>query len=179
MCCLETVAARKLNDVSIAVQSVARGVRAGHLNNAGCHWERLGSQQQPALFNITTLISTLGDYPRAPRSHAAYSNQAHSTEPPLLGPPLAGSGSPAAYKESFLAGVDLSTLRDLSLLFSGPTLAATIIAECISGSECSLYLILGFYLTHEEKLLQATTTAKKNSFRKWHNQKEFSCQVLI
>lgn len=137
----------KLNDVSIAAQSVARGVRAGHLNNAGCHWDRLGSQQQPALFNITTLISTLGDYPRAPRSHAAYSNQAHSTEPPLLGPPLAGSGSPAAYKESFLAGVDLSTLRDLSLLFSGPTLAATIIAECISGSECSLYLILGFYLT--------------------------------
>lgn len=66
--------------------------------------------QQPTLFNITTLISTLGGYPRAPRSHAAYSNQAHSTEPPLLGPPLAGSASPAAYKESFLAGVDLSAL---------------------------------------------------------------------
>lgn len=57
---------------------------------------------------ISTLISRLGDDPRAPRGRSAYSNQA-----PLLGPRShthAGSRSAAAYKESFLAGELLSTL---------------------------------------------------------------------
>lgn len=84
--------------------------------------ERLGRQQQPALFNITTLISTLGDYPRAPRSHAAYSNQAHSTKPPLLGPQLSYSHwlvlCCSIYGE-LLAGVVLSAFCDVSLRFSG------------------------------------------------------------
>lgn len=109
---------KKKKDVSNTVQQVVRWVRLDLLNNVKCHWERLGRRQQPALFNITILISTLGDYPRALRSHAAYSNQARSTKPPLLGPRLSYSHwlvlSCSIYGE-LLAGVVLSVFCDVSL----------------------------------------------------------------
>lgn len=111
--------------------------------------ERLGRRQQPALFNITTLISTLGDYPRAPCSHAAYSNQAHSTKPPLLGPPLSYLHwlvlSCSIYGK-LLAGVARSAFCDLSFCFSGLRWRESVlIIGCISTFTCSLYLILSVF----------------------------------
>lgn len=91
---------------------------------------------QAALFNITTLISTLGDYPRAPRSHAAYSNQAHSTKPPLLGPLLSYPRwlvLCCSIYGGVLAGVLLSAPCDSSLCFSGLRWRESVsMIECIS-----------------------------------------------